>query len=153
MMNSAAELIASNTHSHAKYLECWHLSKSFDTPRGRFIAVRDFTLNVTEGEFVSIMGTVVAAEYCPVDDCRPPILGRWRHDSGQFRSARRIPIELWRGFNRQILLPWFSALENVLLAVQQVEPRLPQETQRSIAAGWLERVGLGRAIDKKTCCI
>src|SRR5437870_250712 len=39
-----------------KFLECWHLSKSFATAKGRFVAVKDFSLNVAEGEFISIIG-------------------------------------------------------------------------------------------------
>ena len=39
-----------------KYLECWRLRKEFKTDRGTFVAVRDFTLNMAEGEFVSIIG-------------------------------------------------------------------------------------------------
>ncbi len=153
MMNSAAELIASNTHINAKYLECWHLSKSFDTPRGRFIAVRDFTLNVAEGEFVSIIGH----SGCGKSTALSMIAGLQYSDGGGMildNSEVRGPnTDRAVVFQSPNLLPWFSALENVLLAVQQVEPRLPQETQRSIAAGWLERVGLGRAIDKKPAAL
>src|SRR3569623_1080117 len=39
-----------------KYLQLEHVEMVFDTPRGRFHALRDINLNVEQGEFVSIIG-------------------------------------------------------------------------------------------------
>jgi nitrate/nitrite transport system ATP-binding protein len=39
-----------------KYLEIWHLAKSFPTPTGSALIVRDFDLTIAEGEFVTLIG-------------------------------------------------------------------------------------------------
>jgi nitrate/nitrite transport system ATP-binding protein len=47
------------------------------------------------------------------------------------------------------LLPWFSALENVRLAVQAAFPDASAADQKRRATEALERVGLGNALDLK----
>jgi nitrate/nitrite transport system ATP-binding protein len=52
-------------------------------------------------------------------------------------------------FQNYSLLPWFSALENVRLAVQAAFPDAGAAEQKKRAAEALERVGLGNALDRK----
>jgi nitrate/nitrite transport system ATP-binding protein len=52
-------------------------------------------------------------------------------------------------FQNYSLLPWFTALENVRLAVDASCPGLSQDEQRDRAIHTLERVGLGNAIHKR----
>jgi ABC-type nitrate/sulfonate/bicarbonate transport system ATPase subunit len=52
-------------------------------------------------------------------------------------------------FQSPNLLPWFTALENVLLAASQVMPRASYAARREVARHWLGRVGLARSLDKK----
>jgi nitrate/nitrite transport system ATP-binding protein len=52
-------------------------------------------------------------------------------------------------FQSPNLLPWLSALDNVLLAVAQVMRRASHTQRRDVAAHWLQRVGLARSLDKK----
>jgi nitrate/nitrite transport system ATP-binding protein len=52
-------------------------------------------------------------------------------------------------FQNYSLLPWFSALENVRLAVGASFPDLSREEQKKRAQQTLERVGLGNAINRR----
>jgi ABC-type nitrate/sulfonate/bicarbonate transport system ATPase subunit len=52
-------------------------------------------------------------------------------------------------FQNYSLLPWFSALENVRLAVSAAFPSASAVEQRARATEALERVGLGNALDRK----
>ena len=52
-------------------------------------------------------------------------------------------------FQNYSLLPWFSALENVRLAVQASDPTCRRPTNGREATAALERVGLGNALDRR----
>ena len=52
-------------------------------------------------------------------------------------------------FQNYSLLPWFSALENVRLAVAAAFPAATAAEQRARATEALERVGLGNALDRQ----
>lgn len=137
-----------NANAHGKYLECWHLRKEFVTPNGKYLAVRDFTLNVAEGEFVSIIGH----SGCGKSTALSMIAGLYSLDGGgmildnvevQGTGTERAVV-----FQSPNLLPWLSALENVLLAVNQVMPAETYAQRRDVAVHWLGRVGLARSLDK-----
>ena len=134
---------------NSKYLECWHLRKEFVTDRGRFMAVRDFTLNVAEGEFVSIIGH----SGCGKSTALSMIAGLLVSDGGGMildnAEVDGAGTERAVVFQSPNLLPWLTALENVLLAVSQIMPRATHADRRDAATHWLRRVGLGRSLDKK----
>lgn len=132
----------------SKYVECWHLRKEFVTPQGSFLAVRDFTLNVAEGEFVSIIGhsgcgksTVLSmiAGLHPLDG------GGIILDNAEITGAGTERAVVFQSPN---LLPWMSAIENVMLAVEQVLPSCSYAQRREKAIYWLSRVGLARSRHK-----
>jgi ABC-type nitrate/sulfonate/bicarbonate transport system, ATPase component len=52
-------------------------------------------------------------------------------------------------FQNYSLLPWFSAIENVRLAVEAAFPTWAIQRQREQSARYLEMVGLGNAFDKR----
>jgi nitrate/nitrite transport system ATP-binding protein len=52
-------------------------------------------------------------------------------------------------FQNYSLLPWFTALENVRLAVEATFPEMTRAEQRRHATRALEQVGLGNAIDRR----
>jgi ABC-type nitrate/sulfonate/bicarbonate transport system ATPase subunit len=52
-------------------------------------------------------------------------------------------------FQSPCLLPWLTALENVLLGVDEVFPGKPRPERRSIAERTLKLVGLGDALDRR----
>jgi nitrate/nitrite transport system ATP-binding protein len=52
-------------------------------------------------------------------------------------------------FQNYSLLPWFSALENVRLAIGAASPALPRSEQVERARATLEQVGLGNAVHRR----
>ncbi len=131
------------------YLECWRLRKEFKTERGRFVAVSDFTLNMDEGEFVSIIGH----SGCGKSTVLSMIAGLHNLNGGGIVLDRREVCD--SGPDRAVvfqsphLLPWLTALENVTLGLEQVEPNKRPSERAEIAAEWLKRVGLSESILKK----
>jgi nitrate/nitrite transport system ATP-binding protein len=62
------------------------------------------------------------------------------------RGVRRDAAFVFQNYS---LLPWFTALENVRLAVEATFPELTREEQRQQATRALEKVGLGNALDRR----
>jgi nitrate ABC transporter ATP-binding subunit len=132
-----------------KYLEISHLTKSFPAPGGPAVVVGDFDLAIKKGEFVSLIGhsgcgksTVLSIAAGLTQSTEGGVLVDNREVTGP-------GPELGVVFQAPCLLPWMTALGNVLLGVQQRFPALPRFKQRAIAAETLERVGLGDALDKR----
>jgi nitrate ABC transporter ATP-binding subunit len=134
---------------NTKFLECWHLRKEFVTDKGKFVAVKEFTLNVAEGEFISIIGhsgcgkstalSMIAGLY-PLDG------GGMILDNSEIVGAGTDRAVVFQSPN---LLPWLTAIENVMLAVEQVMPRASFDERHAVAAHWLGRVGLRRSLNKR----
>jgi len=132
-----------------KFLECWRLKKEFRTDKGPFVAVRDFSLNVAEGEFVSIIGH----SGCGKSTVLSMIAGLHSlNGGGMILDSREVT---GAGPDRAVvfqspnLLPWLSALDNVTLGIEQVRPNSTYDERAEIANRWLTCVGLGRATHKK----
>src|SRR5262249_49943906 len=109
----------------------------------------DVSLSVERGEFVSILGTMGCGKSTLlkiVAGFVEPHAGRVANWGGGFSGGR---ADAPRVFFKYSLLPWFSALENVRLAVGAAFPEWPRERQRQHAARHLESVGLGHAVDRR----
>jgi sulfonate transport system ATP-binding protein len=113
----------------------------FDTPSGPFTAVRDVSFTVEAGRFVSVVGPSgcgkttllgMIAGLVPVREGRI-VLGERPVGDG-------VPPDLGYLFQRDALLPWKTALENVALPLAL--RRAPAAEARARAAEWLRRVGL-----------
>ena len=134
---------------NTKYLECWHLRKEFVTDKGKFLAVKEFTLNVAEGEFISIIGH----SGCGKSTALSMIAGLYPLDGGGMilDNTEIVGAGTDRAvvFQSPNLLPWLTAIENVMLAVEQVKPRASFDERHSVAAHWLGRVGLRRSLNKR----
>jgi nitrate ABC transporter ATP-binding subunit len=132
-----------------KFLECWRLKKEFRTDKGPFVAVRDFTLNMAEGEFVSIIGH----SGCGKSTVLSMVAGLHSLNGGGIILDNNEVTDAGPDravvFQSPNLLPWLTAIENVTLGLEQVEPKLSNREREEIAKRWLSRVGLGRAGHKK----
>jgi nitrate/nitrite transport system ATP-binding protein len=128
-----------------KLLELWDLGKSF----GEQVVVEHFTLNVAEGEFVSIIGH----SGCGKSTVLSMVAGLLSLDRGGIILGKREVTGpgLDRGvvFQSPCLFPWMTALENVLLAVEAKDPGLDDHRRRKMAAEQLDLVGLGDALRKR----
>lgn len=132
-----------------KYLELWRLRKEFKTDKGIFVAVRDFTLNIAQGEFISIIGH----SGCGKSTVLSMVAGlHTLNGGGMVLDNREI---IGAGPDRAVvfqspnLLPWMTALENVTLGIEQVQPKLSQSQRNDLGRYWLRKVGLSRASNQK----
>ncbi len=132
-----------------KYLELWRLRKEFKTDKGPFVAVRDFTLNMAEGEFVSIIGH----SGCGKSTVLSMVAGLHALNGGGMVLDNQEVIGAGPDravvFQSPNLLPWLTALENVMIGIEQVKPKLSYPDRAELAQSWLKRVGLARAGHKK----
>lgn len=133
----------------AGYVELFKVGKTYPTPRGPAVIVQDFTLNIAEGEFVSLIGH----SGCGKSTLLGMVAGLIEPTAGGIAVARREidgpgPD---RGvvFQSPCLLPWLTALENVLLGVDSVLPYLSKSDRIDVAAYYLELVGLGDSMDRR----
>jgi nitrate ABC transporter ATP-binding subunit len=131
-----------------KYLEISALGKTYATPRGPAVIVRDFNLNIAEGEFVSIIGH----SGCGKSTVLSIVAGLNRATDGVVilagKEVRGAGPDRGVVFQAPCLLHWLSALDNVLLGVDQVHVDKSKEERRRIAEHHLTLVGLGDALHK-----
>lgn len=130
-------------------LELLDLTKTYPTPTGPFVVVRDFNLTVAEGEFVCLVGH----SGCGKSTVLSIAAGLNTPGGGRVTVAGR-PIagpDIDRGvvFQSPSLLPWMSALDNVRLAVDQARPAASRADREAIARECLARVGLASAVHRK----
>jgi nitrate/nitrite transport system ATP-binding protein len=131
------------------FIEIKDVSKSFPANGGAKQVLRNASLAVEEGEFVAIVGAMgsgkttflgIAAGLLPADGGHVVVGGE---------TVTGIRQDAAFVFQNYSLLPWFSALENVRLAVGAAFPDLSRDEQRAIAKHTLERVGLGNALQRR----
>src|SRR6185503_16196124 len=113
-------------------LEITKLGKSYDTDQGRAIIVKNFNLKVAEGEFVCIIGhsgcgksTVLSIAMGLSDASEGGIIIAGREVDGPGLDRGVV-------FQSSALLPWLTARENVLLAVDQVDQHLSSKVRQGL---------------------
>lgn len=127
----------------AGYVEMFRLGKTYDTRNGPAVIVEDFNLNLSAGEYVCLLGhsgcgkstvLMMAAGLSPITSGGIVVAGREIDGPGPDRGIV---------FQSPCLMPWMTALENVLLGVHQVYPHGTKAQRRDIAQYYLALVGLG----------
>jgi nitrate/nitrite transport system ATP-binding protein len=125
------------------------VAKSFPAPGGRRAVLRDVSLEVRQGEFVAILGAMGSGK----STLLAILAGLTEPDAGTVSIGGEriagIRSDAAFVFQNYSLLPWFTALENVRLAVQASAPALTRAAQRERARRALDRVGLAQAIDRR----
>jgi nitrate ABC transporter ATP-binding subunit len=131
--------------SAQKFLEIFKLTKAY----GSAVIVKDFDLVIAEGEFVSVIGH----SGCGKSTVLSIVAGLNRATEGGIVLAGKEVREAGpdRGvvFQAPCLLHWLSALDNVLLGVDQVRPELTKAERQKIAEHTLGLVGLADSLHKK----
>jgi nitrate/nitrite transport system ATP-binding protein len=134
--------------SSKKYLELWELNKTYATPLGPAVIVRDFTLDLKQGEFVSIIGH----SGCGKSTVLSIVAGLLDKTSGAMiladKELRGAGPDRGVVFQAPCLLPWMTAFQNVMLGINQVAEKLPKADREARAAHYLQVVGLGHALHK-----
>jgi nitrate/nitrite transport system ATP-binding protein len=131
------------------YIEVDGVGKSFARDGRSREILRDVSMSVGEGEFVSIVGAMGSGKSTLLG----MMAGLTAPDAGTVTVAGQPVSGLLNGaafvFQNYSLLPWLSALENVRLAVAAAFPAAGGADHRRRATAALERVGLGLALDRK----
>jgi nitrate/nitrite transport system ATP-binding protein len=129
------------------FLELTNLGKTYDTEQGPAVIVKDFNLRLSEGEFVCIVGH----SGCGKSTVLSIAMGLNDASEGGVIVAGREVIGpgLDRGvvFQSPALLPWLTARENVLLALEQVNDRSTRKQRNALADKFLASVGLSDVAD------
>jgi ABC-type nitrate/sulfonate/bicarbonate transport system ATPase subunit len=125
------------------------LSKTFQAGTTSRPVLRGVSLSVDRGEFVCIVGAMGSGKSTLLGI----MAGLIKADTGSVtidgRPVDDIPKRAAFVFQNYSLLPWFTALENVRLAVAAARPDLSSAEQRARSLRALEQVGLGNAIHRR----
>jgi len=131
------------------FVEVRNVSKSFASAKGTRDVLSGIHLSVEEGEFVSIVGCMGSGKSTFMNI----LSGLMKADSGTVtiggQPVTGIHPKASVVFQNYSLLPWFSALENVRLAVEAAHPEWPRSQQIEQSRKFLETVGLGNALHKR----
>jgi nitrate/nitrite transport system ATP-binding protein len=132
------------------FIEVSGISKSFAAAGGGVRPVlRDVSLTVERGEFTSIVGAMGSGKSTLLSI----LAGLTDADKGNVvvggQAVRGVRDDAAFVFQNYSLLPWFTAIENVRLAVQAACPSLGREAQVGQARRALEQVGLGNALNRR----
>src|SRR5713101_5538522 len=122
-------------------LEITSLTKTFVTPAGTYVAVKDFCALIQPGEFVSLLGH----SGCGKSTVLSIVAGLETATEGVVVDGKEIDgpgLDRALVFQSPSLLPWMSALENVLLAATQAHPRMSRSKTRALALRYMEMVGV-----------
>ncbi|GBD30153.1 Bicarbonate transport ATP-binding protein CmpD [bacterium HR32] len=115
--------------------------RSFRTPDGgTYVALEDVDLEVRAGEFVALVGPTGCGKSTLLNlvaGLLPPDSGRVEVFGAPLTGLNRRAAYL---FQQDVLLPWKTAEENVMLGL--VFRRVPREEARRLSRAWLARVGL-----------
>ena len=130
------------------YLELSSVTKTFHTPRGPYVAVQDCTLNVGQGEFVTLIGH----SGCGKSTLLSIVAGLTRATGGgvilEDKEITEPGPDRGMVFQQHALLPWLSTHGNVFLAVDEVFPEMSRKEKRERVEHFLDMVGLKAASHK-----
>ena len=138
-----------SSNNSERYVQLENVGMRFSTKKGVFEALKDINLNITQGEFVSIIGH----SGCGKSTVLNLIAGLLEATSGHLfcagREIHKPGPERAVVFQNHSLLPWLTCFENVHLAVQRVFSDETQVQQDLRVIDALALVGLSHATDKR----
>lgn len=139
---------AAATRKDERFLEYSQLDKVYPTPSGPLKVVDGFDLKVKKGEFISLIGhsgcgkSTVLSMTAGLNEITA---------GGVILDGKEVTMagpDRAVVFQAPSLFPWLSARENVTLGVDRVYPHASRSERDDIVAYYLERVGLGEAMDR-----
>ncbi|MEH6716943.1 ABC transporter ATP-binding protein [Parasphingorhabdus flavimaris] len=143
-----AYLDAAQSPITTRYLEFFKLKKIYPTPKGPLTVVEDVNILMDKGEFISLIGhsgcgkstvLTMAAGLNEISDGGIVLDGREIDVAGPDKAVV---------FQAPSLMPWLTARQNVALGVERVYPHTSRSERKDIIEYYLDRVGLGDAMDK-----
>src|SRR5262249_53090136 len=130
-----------------RFLEFTQLGKSYENPHGPAVIVKNFNLRMHTGEFVCLIGhsgcgksTVLSIVMGLNEPTEGGVILGGREISGPGTDRGVV-------FQSPALLPWCTARDNVLLAVEQIQGARRRTEQRRLAEHYLALVGLAEVAD------
>lgn len=130
--------------------------KTYQTPAGEFVALRDVDLSIGKGEFVAVVGKSGSGKSTLINMItgidRPTSGEIWISDTAIHNLAEG-PMAEWRGRNVGVifqffqLLPMLSCIENVMLPMDFCHMYKPSEREGR-ALSLLEQVDMADQADK-----
>jgi nitrate/nitrite transport system ATP-binding protein len=143
------------------FVEIAQLGKTYDTPAGPAVIVRDFSLDVAEGEFVCLLGH----SGCGKTTVLSILMGLNTPSTGGVtiggREVSGPGTDRGVVFQSATLLPWLSVRGNVTLALDQARDGRHRSAEsylaavglagrgdrypRELSGGMQQRVGIARA--------
>ena len=140
---------AAKSFTDDRYLQYSQLHKIYPTPKGPLTVVEDFNLVLKKGEFVSLIGHSGCG--------KSTVLTMTAGLNGISKGAIKLDGIHVEGadperavvFQSPSLFPWLTAKENVAIGVDRVYPKASQGERQEVVEYYLERVGLGDAMDKQ----
>lgn len=130
-------------------LVCKNLKKVYPTPKGEYVVLDNLQLSIRQGEFVSIIGH----SGCGKSTLLTMIAGLNTITGGKIivdqEPVREAGPDRAVVFQSPSLLPWLTALQNVLIGVNQVFPGATRAEKKEICKYYLDKVGLGNDFDKR----
>lgn len=130
-------------------LELINVSKGFGEGNARTNVLENINLRIHEGEFVAIVGftgsgktTLIKLMAGLLKPDRGSVLFKGKPVSGPGKERGVV-------FQNYSLLPWFTVLQNVLLAVNEVYPQWTKLQRYDHAKKYIDMVNLGPALNKR----
>jgi len=125
------------------------LKKVYPTPKGDYVVLENLNLKIMREEFVTLIGhsgcgktTMLSmiAGLNPISGGKIAVLGKSIKGPGPDRGVI---------FQAPSLMPWMTALENVMLGVNQVFAHATKKQRIDIAKYYLHKVGMEDSFHKK----
>lgn len=125
------------------------IGKVYPTPKGEYIVLENLNLQVFKEEFISIIGH----SGCGKSTLLTMIAGLNEISSGEIlldgNPITKPGPDRGIVFQSPSLFPWMTAVENVLLGVEQVFPHGTKKERLDICKYYLNKVGLSDSFNKK----
>ena len=131
------------------FLEFRDVRQVFHTRRGPFEALRDINLQVSQGEFLCVIGHSGCGKSTllnMVSGFLQPSHGSVSLHGGPITGPGPDRMVVFQNYS---LLPWLTVWQNVEMAVKAARPELDAPTRREVVAHHLEMVGLMEARSKR----
>ncbi|MFT6868218.1 MAG: nitrate/nitrite transport system ATP-binding protein [Cyclobacteriaceae bacterium] len=134
-------------------LVCRDLKKVYPTPKGDYVVLDNLQLSIRQGEFVSIIGhsgcgkSTLLTMIAGLNDISA---GKVLVDDDEIRGAGPDRAVV---FQSPSLLPWLTAMQNVMIGVKQVFPSASKAQKEEICKYYLDKVGLGNDFHKKAIAL